>query len=303
MTFHYRAYGLDIEADLPLRALCAHEGGPDVRIVKSEVPDRLDTVEAKTPRWTANARELLIDVPNVARFHIHDGRKITYQPVNGASAEDVEAYLLGSCMGGVLHQRHLLVLHAAAISVGDRAFAICGKSGLGKSTTSAHLVEQGAELLSDDLAVFDRQGECVQPGYAQTKLTPGAIEGLVEPGGEMRKLAGERGKFAIARHQQFRADPAPIAGLFVIERTSSARPSLEQLEPGLVAQYLRRHTYRKGYIVPGNEAEHVRRCIDLAYRIPAWLALRPQTGDSTNFIVSAISEAIEATDFRVETGN
>ena len=50
---------------------------------------------------------------------------------------DVRVFLLGSCIGALLHQRGILVLHAGAIHTDKGAVLFTGPWGIGKSTLLA----------------------------------------------------------------------------------------------------------------------------------------------------------------------
>lgn len=63
-------------------------------------------------------------------------------------------------------------LHAAAVAVGGRAFALLGASGAGKSTLATRLCREGALLLGDDCA-YVRHG-LVHPAHRPSRLWPDA---------------------------------------------------------------------------------------------------------------------------------
>ena len=68
----------------------------------------------------------------------------------------------------------LLVLHASAVEVGDRALAIVGPSGAGKSTLAALLCAAGARLVADDALRVDAtdSGAVCFPGSRGLRLRP-----------------------------------------------------------------------------------------------------------------------------------
>lgn len=57
----------------------------------------------------------------------------------------------------IQHCRSGLALHAAAISVEDRAIALVGDSGSGKSTLAGHLVSKGFDYITDELSVVQAE--------------------------------------------------------------------------------------------------------------------------------------------------
>lgn len=78
-----------------------------------------------------------------------------------------------------LESRGVPVLHASAVSFGDRVAAFVGPSGIGKSTLCAGLLRTGCSLVADDgLPLFeDARGDwrCA-PGPSWLRLWPSALE-------------------------------------------------------------------------------------------------------------------------------
>ncbi len=68
------------------------------------------------------------------------------------------------------------VLHAGAVEVNDRAVAVLGPAGTGKSTVTAMLCAAGARLLTDDVLVLDESGGAVacRRASTQVRLRPNA---------------------------------------------------------------------------------------------------------------------------------
>lgn len=295
MAFLLNAFGLTLGADRrlhPLR-LAAPGAMADVDIAAGSVPDRLDHRDTETCHWSANEREHLLAVPGVGRFLITDGRRIFYAADAGADERLVDAYLLGSCLGAVLHQRGRAVLHGAAVTSNERAFAICGKSGAGKSTTAAHLLAHGPQLLSDDLTVLADSAEpVVLPGYPQSKLTREALARLGGDCAGFPPAPGDRGKVAVPREVAFCDSPRPLSGVFVIERMDAAEPRIVRLTPAQALAPLLRHTYRRHYVVASRAERHLSQWAHVARKVPVFLIVRPRDTDSTGFVVSAIRERI-----------
>lgn len=65
-------------------------------------------------------------------------------------------------------------IHATAIAIDDQGILLRGPSGSGKSDLALRLIEQGAQLISDDRV------ELLQKGNALVAFAPQPIEGLLE---------------------------------------------------------------------------------------------------------------------------
>lgn len=84
-------------------------------------------------------------------------------------------------LGALSRHRGDLVLHANTLLWHDRALAIAGCSGAGKSTTAAGLIQRGATLIADDVTVLrpgDHDQMVVRSGAPQLHLTRSAAERL-----------------------------------------------------------------------------------------------------------------------------
>ena len=83
-------------------------------------------------------------------------------------------------MGAAILQRGLIPLHGSTVLNGKKAFAICGKSGAGKSSLAAEFIRLGYHLVSDDISVMDVKGEqiYVKRGIQHLKLWSDSIESL-----------------------------------------------------------------------------------------------------------------------------
>ncbi len=185
-------------------------------------------------------------------FRIDEGGKRISVTWTEKVLEDVIALLLGSVLGYVLRLRGTACLHACTVALGDRAIAIVGEKGAGKSTTAAALSQRQMSILSDDIAVLNDSGKnfSLQPGYPHLRLWPEAIHTLygsevalprVLTGGEKRyvNLIDDRGSSA----WRFQSDPLPLAAIYVLgERVPSlAAPAIEPIPPATAVMALMAH--------------------------------------------------------------
>jgi hypothetical protein len=103
-------------------------------------------------------------------------RQIAVHPSPEAEPDLISVFLEGGVLAHVLAAEGLLVLHASAVQVGDRALAIAGPSGVGKSTLAALLCAAGARLVADDALRVDAtdSGSVCFPGSRRLRLRSSA---------------------------------------------------------------------------------------------------------------------------------
>ncbi len=151
-THWYRAYGLRIRsaAALPFDPLPdpgAFE--PDVTVRLGAVPETLPACNGhsiRSNRWQARPGAFLMRVEDVARYLVTGGRDMLIDPL-GTDDGDVVAFFTSSPFTALLQQRGVATLHAAAVATEAGAVMLLGRSGIGKSSLAAALVERGYSLL------------------------------------------------------------------------------------------------------------------------------------------------------------
>jgi len=246
----YSISGLSVGSEILLPgliALTADGVAPDVTIRKGAVPAALGNAAAAGPTWDIDGRQLLLRIPNVARFLLDDGRAIVFEPDDGADIDDVPVFILGTVFGILLHQRERIVLHASAVRVGDKAVLFCGASGSGKSTLAAALGERGYPLVTDDvcaITVADAGAPMVHPDGRQLKLWAQAIEHL-----ELQERRGARvrsrlEKFYVEPSDAF-SEPLPLGAVYALrEARPPHAPGIERPNAADAAMVFRRNAYR-----------------------------------------------------------
>jgi hypothetical protein len=193
----------------------------------------------------------------------------------------------GHVLGAVLRRRGLIALHGDVFALDDRAVILLGTSGTGKSTTMAAINQRGCPILSDDKAVFakDGAGYLIQPAYPSLRLTPKAAEALAVAVENMPLAPGRTDKRALE------LDPDPDASMrfcsfplppLVIYHLAPRDPELDapRIVPLPHAEALAlsaRNTYT-GYAVPSSQrAYHFQALARIAERVPVRRVERPDS--------------------------
>ena len=63
--------------------------------------------------------------------------------------------VLGLPFGFLMHQKNYFVLHASALSIGNKGVLFIGPSGSGKSSICAGLIQKGLNFISDDITIIN----------------------------------------------------------------------------------------------------------------------------------------------------
>ncbi len=155
-----------------------------------------------------------------------------------------------------------IVLHGSAVALDGRGLCIVGASGAGKSTAAATLIDAGAELLADDVAVIGWRsgGPVLLPSESAIRLVD------TEAGGRKRSLAA----VALGR------EAVPLSTIVVMNVSgASAKPALTRLSGAdAVAAVLEGGGGPKGLAIHGHDGYFLG-LARIAERVDIWRLTRP----------------------------
>ena len=184
--------------------------GMAVRFV-TRLPDRLSGSRRAGLCAEAIPGKLLLKIPGVARYLVYDGSNIDIAPERDADECDVQMFLAGAARAALIHQRGELPLHAAAIvPPSGHAIAICGASGMGKSTLAAEFCRRGWFLLADNMSrvTCDGQAATACPERPFVKLWHDALKRAGWDVTEFHRLRRGMEKFRVPVAHC--AEPVPV---------------------------------------------------------------------------------------------
>lgn len=254
---HYRCslYGLGVVANRPIPGVPSSTiASKDVCISFGSLPTWLNDVTA-TQVETSYVAEYKSECgePALRVFRVLDGMYYRFSYADETeflvdragtevwarwsaplTLEDTATYLLGPVMGFVMLLRGVVCLHASAIAVDDKAIALLGPAGSGKSTTAAAFSERGYSILAEDVVTLDDRGDhfLVRPGYPCIRLWPASVRALYGSEIHLPKLTPNWDKcYLDLTKRAFRADPLPLAAIYHLSerRHDSIAPFVETL--------------------------------------------------------------------------
>jgi hypothetical protein len=126
----------------------------------------------------------------------------------------------------------LEVFHASAVALGDRVVAFVGTSGVGKTSTAAHLVTRGADFVTDDVLALELTDTGVLAHPGPPRLSIDAAEVRRTPIDARPRLGVLLGTF---EKRQFAPRPVEdarkLGAVYFLERASSGPTIVEIEEP------------------------------------------------------------------------
>ena len=272
--YRYRLFGLGIESDIPI---------PDLPIISENFP--IDVVISGEPIPDAEQHEpaglhvsrygAILNIPDVGRYLIKGGNQIRVEPAPAATSRNIRLYLLGSAFGAILHQRHMLPLHANVIDFDGVAVAFMGHSGAGKSTLASWFHDRGYSILGDDVCVLnsdDQSRPIVEAGLPRMRLWGDALQASGRTPSDYEASFDDVDKYDVPTAAASPPKPLRLAAIYDLQSVGCQLPSSITRLTGIDAvQALVANTYR-GAFVPmlGEVKTHLDQCISLSRQVPVF---------------------------------
>ncbi|WP_454193085.1 aldolase [Paenibacillus sp. Marseille-Q7038] len=250
----YTAFGYSIHSDIALpevQQLDSPNHSVDIAIRYADLTEQWSKLSITSKTSVCMENMVMFRVPNLAVFAIEDGTTISISPDHGADEDKIRLYILGTCMGAILMQRKILPLHGSAIVINGKAYAFVGHSGHGKSTLASALIQQGYQLLTDDVIAVTLEHQnipYVTPAYPQQKLWQESLDTLGMNSNQYRPLFERENKYAVPVESHFSSDTISLAGIFELIKTDCAHLQIRAIQKLERLPLLYRHTYRKSLI-------------------------------------------------------
>ena len=287
MPHYYTVYGLNIALNQALPQLRS-VANIDVEVSVDLSGLRIPTQEFVAPQFSGRTKKnheisisysqdwICVDCPRSAteilRFYIrNDGSEVISEKPKAIPTSDVESFLLGPILGAVLRLRQRMCLHASVMEYEGEAFAMVGNKGAGKSTTAAALLDAGARLISDDIAVFKLAFEStatVYPGYPGIRLMPDALSSFDLNQSDYAQVVSTSDKRYVPLNEkdlardiksdwQFQADPCRLHTVYTLNSRQSdlCKAQFNRLSQSQSLMALAPHAYGRSGTNQGQREE------------------------------------------------
>jgi hypothetical protein len=305
--YNYIAFGLLIQTEFPFRELLPNpdpaDSLPDV-IIKWGVVNSMGLNGSPPPNglfYQVTPSNLWLHVPDLARFLVTGGHEIIIDPLTKTDEDSIRLYVLGSCMGAILMQRHLLLLHGNAIQIDNHCISFVGHSGVGKSTLAGGFFKRGYSILADDICALDTGGRVI-PSFPQIKLHADTLEQLKINTQSLKKILPSLEKFAVPLGGQFHSLTSRLKMVYVLETHHQDNITITPLTGMEKLGALQNHLYRKQYL---NDQERLFACLKQCMQIGSQINLarirRPLKGFKLDELVNTIELDLQERGFMTKS--
>lgn len=252
--FIYWGFGLHIASEIPFPELypvlpVAH---PDVTITLGDIPHvpTGDTFSTGLISYIVNEQEILMTVPDIARYHISNGTTIIISPYShDVTPRVLRVFVLAGAMAAILRQRHTIPMHAASILKDDQLTFISGHSGAGKSTTLVGLIQQQYPVFSDDVTVLTDNNNSAIHGlasYPMIKLWEQSMQLLNHTDRSFPIMPGME-KYGVFFHDDFNTNAYPVSKLILLKLSEDDRFTTKHLTGGEAFSAVMQHVYKPSF--------------------------------------------------------
>lgn len=275
-------YGLTLQANIPIPGLLPdlNTREADVCVHLKEAPGfpQLNSSSLSEPVYTSPTDDgdvtlrvekcndsacFLFSYGDGARFMVDRvGREIWADWPRDYTLEDAATYLVGPVIGLVLRLRGMLPLHASAVAIGDRAIALMGAAGAGKSTTAAGFATLGYAVLADDLAALREvdRNFLVQSGYPRVNLWLDSAQALFGSEKPLPNISPSWDKRFVPlgdEKMQFEQRELPLGSIYILgDRDAKlSEPAIEPLDGPSALVKLAANTY-VNYLLDAEMRQH-----------------------------------------------
>lgn len=208
-----------------------------------------------------------IEIPNITRFLIKEGRQIIVEPFPGVDEASLRLFLYTVCIPLVLIYHNFFLLHGGAIQWGDQGVAFLADFGQGKSTLLASFLKRADCFLSDDICVLNQDG-VIFPGLPFLQLQDDALNQLDIDRTRLNLIRPAVNKWYVPVQHVVCSQPVLLKTVYMIN--PSNRPDV-QLTPLLGLRkihHLKKHTYQPLFVKGlGKDLFYFHQCAALAARI------------------------------------
>jgi hypothetical protein len=229
-TYFYKAFGLTIQAPIPIRGLISIEPivETDINISFEKIEKYPTLHETKVKRkgltatfgmYDHNTNDAYMIWENQINFRLTDGKTMVVDTAE-TDLDFLSLFIVSEPLGILLFQRGDILLHASAVKLPNgNGIVFMGEPGAGKSTTTAAFVKAGCQIISDDLVSLRLINDqpFLLPSFPQIKLWKRSVDGLGYAYNEnLERIVEGTNKYAYYNETGFDESPVLLTKIYVL---------------------------------------------------------------------------------------
>lgn len=292
--YFYCIYDKKIQSDLYFPQLISAEEDIhdiyDITIEAGQIPDELlnkaDTKEyefGEKYSWLSNATCFLI---------MERGRKIIYHLKRGGNESYLRTYILGWGVSMLALQLGEMAIHCSAVANQKGAVMICGESGSGKSTLTSAFLQNGWDLMADDMTLAEVKEDkrvMIKPAFPYQKLCRDALSQDDLKNDKLIYIDEKKDKYLVPCMDNFRNESVQARAIFILVLSKENEVRITNLQGiqkfhGVTANLFLRNLLGDMKFSPKIGTK----CLEIAASIPIYLLERPYGVDTQKQVWEAV---------------
>lgn len=293
--FFYKVHGLNLASSVEFPGWPQAEASEshDAVIQYGEVPSVVPDAQEIGGICSGRRGVCLLKYEGLSLILVSEGRAITVSRCQPHQLNALRVILAGTALAALVYQRGGFCLHASSVSMGGYAYLIAGRSGAGKSTSAAALVERGGTVLADDvtrLAITEAGEVYALPGLPGFRLNPDSISVLPAHARRLEPGVGPDLKRVAYPDATQPGRPVPVARICLLKASQQAKPIAEIVQGIDRFAALRANMFRPRLAkMVGDAQSQFEACARLAKTTDVRWISRPENGFSLDKICALIT--------------
>ncbi len=290
--FTYRLFGLIVNSEIEFPELLEAQGEADVHIRLFDLSRNSTCEGGSESSWSADSESFFLNIKDTGKYLVRQGRVIEVEPAASVQPGNLRVFILGTCMGVLLHQRGVLPIHASGISTKHGCVMFSGVSGIGKSTLAMAFHKRGYNIVTDDICAIslDKKGKAVvSPAYPQVKIKSesASLIGISTQG--LLPVSADLDKFRLPVKEDFQHVEIPIHKIYFLGESELPKTVFRQMHGKEKLISLLENTYRRELLGKLAQTEgHFQVCQSVGRQLTAMSLVRQRNTALFNSLINDI---------------
>ena len=295
--YQYSLYGQNILSEMEFPQLYMQNSNEksDILICEGGVPNEI-LRKAQTQYYEIGESESWFQ-NSTGVFYVAFGSEIHYMLREDANIQYAQTYILGHGISMLLLQKGIMTIHCSGIAGEQGAYLIAGQSGAGKSTMTTQYLNEGYQLVADDIVAVKRNEEgtvIAYPAFPYQKLCRDVIQRESIDTTDSVYIDEEKDKFLVSRKAQFKNQPEELKAIVLLGIHDGDELFVKELigVDKLIA--IRQNLFLKRFEGAWQmKPTTVKRCLEIGSNIPIYMVSRPRKKDTVHTIKMQVDKLIQ----------
>ena len=247
MKSFFKAFGLNIQSEFPFQGIKIPEKGFfDISVNNDSIPASLKNIKYQGIAYESNDNQFLLTVPNVARFLIENGNKVSIEIDPVAKMHEVELFFMGSAMAVILMQRGIAPFHGSAFEKDGKCIIISGLSGAGKSSLLRFFITQGYKALTDDVCALSIKDNkiVISPSYPSSKIWADVMQAFNLEKTKYQQIRPNIEKYQLSFLDSFCSEVLEVDSIYILRNKNIEEFSIAEIKGFEKVKELKANLYR-----------------------------------------------------------